>query len=79
MTMPLTDRQHEVLIEVARGSTAAGVAEALGIAHHTVKGHLKNVKSALGTNSTTHAVAVAMAHGWITAEDIAPFPTGGTR
>jgi DNA-binding NarL/FixJ family response regulator len=48
---PLTDREEEVLLTVARGRTNAEVAEALHISLSTVKSHIASLMAKLGARN----------------------------
>ncbi len=65
----LTERELEVLQEVARGKTNREVAEALCISPSTVQVHLRNVFDKLGVGSRTEAVTCALRQGWIRLDD----------
>jgi DNA-binding CsgD family transcriptional regulator len=56
----LTPREREVLGWVARGKSAAGVAEILNIAKRTVDEHVQTAIHKLGAANRTHAVALAI-------------------
>ena len=49
--VPLTDREEEVLVTVARGRTNAEIADELHISLSTVKTHLTNLTSKLGVRN----------------------------
>ena len=55
--VPLTTREREVLMWVARGKTNAEIAELLWLAPSTVRKHLENVYAKLGVSTRTAAVA----------------------
>jgi two-component system, NarL family, response regulator len=61
----LTEREIEVLREVAAGNSNKMVADHLAISEETVKGHLKSILSKLGANDRTHAVTIALKRGII--------------
>jgi DNA-binding NarL/FixJ family response regulator len=61
----LTEREIEVLRLVAAGNANKRVADLLGIAEETVKGHLRNILSKLDANDRTHAVTIALKRGII--------------
>jgi DNA-binding NarL/FixJ family response regulator len=61
----LTEREIEVLREVAAGSANKSVAAHLRISEETVKAHMKNILSKLGANDRTHAVTIALKRGII--------------
>jgi two-component system nitrate/nitrite response regulator NarL len=52
----LTDREIEVLRLVAEGLDAKGMAHALGLSVHTVRGHVQSILVKTGTHSKLHAV-----------------------
>jgi len=54
----LTDRQVQVLREVARGATNAEIAAKLFLSEETVKTHVRHLLAALGARSRAHAVAI---------------------
>ncbi len=56
----LTEREREVLVEVARGERSKEIAAHLGIAERTVKTYLSSIYMKLGVDSRASAVAVAM-------------------
>jgi DNA-binding NarL/FixJ family response regulator len=61
----LTEREIEVLREVAAGSANKMVARRLAVSEETVKAHMKNILSKLGANDRTHAVTIALRRGII--------------
>lgn len=62
---PLTDRQLEILVQVARGRTNRGVGQALGISERTVRNHLRTISHKLSTSDRTRAVVLSIERGWI--------------
>ncbi len=56
---PLSDREQEVLLLVAKGLTNQQIAERLVISIRTVKKHLENIHGKLGVQNRTQAVARA--------------------
>ncbi|MBX7220041.1 MAG: response regulator transcription factor [Blastocatellia bacterium] len=62
---PLTDREVEVLQQVAAGNANKIVAGLLAISEETVKAHMRNILSKLGANDRTHAVTIALKRGII--------------
>ncbi|MFE9337724.1 LuxR C-terminal-related transcriptional regulator [Streptomyces sp. NPDC007063] len=73
---PLTARQLEALLWTARGCTAREAADRMGVSLDTVRWLLRTAHHRLGARTATHAVALAMARGLITATDIAEPPHG---
>ena len=63
----LSLRECECLLWAAQGKTAAEIAILLSISESTVRFHFKNASAKLDTVNTTHAVALAIAHGLIPA------------
>jgi DNA-binding NarL/FixJ family response regulator len=61
----LTEREIDVLREVASGNPNKIIADNLKISEETVKTHMRNVLSKLGANDRTHAVAIALKRGII--------------
>jgi DNA-binding NarL/FixJ family response regulator len=61
----LTEREVEVLRQVASGSANKIIADKLEISEETVKAHMKKILSKLGANDRTHAVAIALKRGII--------------
>jgi DNA-binding NarL/FixJ family response regulator len=61
----LTDRELEVLKNVAAGSSNKRIGSALGIGEETVKGHMRNILSKLQANDRTHAVTIALKRGFL--------------
>jgi DNA-binding NarL/FixJ family response regulator len=61
----LSEREMEILRQVASGNSNKLIASQLGISEATVKGHMKNILSKLGANDRTHAVTIAIKRGFI--------------
>lgn len=59
----LTDREREVLVEMARGLTNDELAETLYIGANTVKTHVKRVIAKLGARDRVQAVVIAYESG----------------
>lgn len=64
----LTERELEVLRQVAAGNANKIVAGHLCISEDTVKGHVKAILAKLGANDRTHAVTIALKRGIISLE-----------
>ena len=52
------------------GATGRQIAADLFISSETVRTHLRNILAKLGAQTRPHAVALALQHGEITAEEI---------
>jgi two-component system nitrate/nitrite response regulator NarL len=61
----LSDREIEILREVAAGHSAGEIADNLGLAESTVKTHLTRIYDKLGVSERAAAVAVAIRAGLI--------------
>jgi two-component system, NarL family, response regulator len=61
----LSEREIEVLRQVAAGNANKSVGDHLGISEETVKAHMKSILSKLGANDRTHAVTIALKRGII--------------
>ena len=59
----LSDRELQVLGQIAMGKRNKEIGSALGIAEDTVKMHVKNVLEKLAVNDRTEAVTVALRRG----------------
>jgi DNA-binding NarL/FixJ family response regulator len=59
----LTDREYEVLVALARGSSNAEIASQLFLGETTVKTHVSRVLTKLGLRDRTHAVVYAYENG----------------
>ena len=62
---PVTDRQLEILVNVARGKTNREIGEELGISERTVRNHMRSILQRLSSSDRTHAVVLAIGNGWI--------------
>ena len=61
----LTEREIEVLREVANGNRNREIAERLFISEETVKVHIKHIMEKLGASDRTQAVAIGIRRGII--------------
>jgi DNA-binding NarL/FixJ family response regulator len=61
----LSDREIEVLREVARGTSNKIIASHLSISEATVKAHMQNILLKLGASDRTHAVSIATSRGFL--------------
>lgn len=66
----LTEREHEILLELAQGLTNQEIAEKLVIGIETVKTHVGNVLSKLHLKHRHQAVIYALKKGLISLEDL---------
>jgi two-component system NarL family response regulator len=62
-TLPLSDRQLQILALVAEGRTDNEIALQLYISVKTVTWHVSNARTRLQARSRTHAVVLAMQQG----------------
>ena len=65
MDQALTEREIEVLQQVATGKANKMIADHLAISEDTVRTHMRNILSKLGANDRTHAVIIALKRGII--------------
>lgn len=61
----LTDREIQVLKQIAVGCSNKVVADRLQISEDTVKGHVRSILSKLGASDRTHAVTIALRRGFL--------------
>lgn len=61
----LSAREHEVLVEVARGYTNKEIAERLHLSVKTIEGHKSHVMEKLGFASRAELVRYALQQGWL--------------
>lgn len=59
----LTEREVQVLRQIAAGCSNKIIADRLFISEDTVKGHVRSILSKLSANDRTHAVTIAMKRG----------------
>lgn len=60
----LSDRELEVVHHVAHGRSGPEIADELGIAHDTVRTHVRNAMEKIGARSRAHLVAKALGEGY---------------
>lgn len=61
----LTEREIEILQQVAAGNANKMIADNFSISEQTVKAHMRSILSKLGANDRTHAVTIALQRGII--------------
>jgi DNA-binding NarL/FixJ family response regulator len=61
----LSEREIEVLREVAGGKSNKMIASHLSISEATIKAHMKNIMFKLAASDRTHAVGIANARGYL--------------
>jgi len=66
--LSLSEREHEVLLGVARGERNKEIAARLGISERTIKAHLSSIFNKLGVDSRTAAVSIAHQQGLLPPE-----------
>lgn len=59
----LSDRERQIVHLVALGRSGPEIAEELGIAHDTVRTHVRNAMGKVGARSRAHLVAKALGEG----------------
>lgn len=64
----LTEREREVLAEIARGRSNREIARSLAVAEKTVKTHVSSLFTKLGVQDRTQAALFAVRHG-VTTDD----------
>ena len=67
---PLSERELEVLLQAARGSSNNQAARTLHLSEATVKRHLANIYAKLGVGSRGEATRRALYEGWISAHEV---------
>jgi len=76
---PLSIREMEVLKYAALGKSNKQIAETIGISESTVKNHFSSTLRKLNANDRTHAVILAVYHGWLNVKNLPNlYPQGET-
>jgi DNA-binding NarL/FixJ family response regulator len=60
---PLTDRELEILTELARGATNEKIAASLGLSHETIKEHVQHILRKIFVTCRTQAAVWAVRNG----------------
>ena len=69
MATPLTPRETQILINVARGNSSREIAHNLQICERTVNAHVSHSLLKLKAKNRARAVVLAISCGWISAEN----------
>jgi DNA-binding NarL/FixJ family response regulator len=64
----LSNREREVLVEIANGRSNRQIAHTLHIAEETVKSHVSNIFAKLDVEDRTQAAIVALRHRLVALE-----------
>jgi DNA-binding NarL/FixJ family response regulator len=75
----LTEREMEILLLAARGSSNHQIASFLNLSEKTVKRHLANVYEKMGVHSRVEAARVALQEEWFTVSKIAADADGAAH
>lgn len=67
---PLTERERQVLRELASGRTNRQIAQVLSVSEATVKTHVGNILTKLQLTHRTQAAIYALQHGVVTLEEL---------
>ncbi len=68
--IPLSNREIEVLEQIAKGNSNKEIARVLKISDQTVKNHITSILRKLDVNDRTQAVVYAIRRGWIKMEEL---------
>ena len=68
--LPLTDRERQVLVEMAMGRTNKAIARSLCIAETTAKSHVRAILDKLGVQSRTQAALLALHSQIVSSEEL---------
>lgn len=62
---PLTERELNILTELASGETKVSAGRNLGLSTETVRARCQQIYARLGAKNIAHATAIAARHGWL--------------
>jgi DNA-binding CsgD family transcriptional regulator len=65
-TDALTERERQMLDQLARGNRTEEMAAELHLSSHTIRSHVKTLLAKLGARTRAHAVAIGFADGTLT-------------
>jgi DNA-binding CsgD family transcriptional regulator len=68
---PLTHRETEILMQVARGQSNKRIADSLYISKHTVKNHIHSIMRKLDAKDRAQSAVLAMLNGWLNINEVA--------
>lgn len=69
IAIPVTRREVQILNHIADGNSNKQIAHILEISEQTIKNHVSSILRKLNADDRTHAVVLAMRHGWIEGEE----------
>lgn len=71
--MKLSEREKDIVREIAKGLSNKEIAETLFISAHTVATHRRNIVSKLGIHSSAGLVIFAILHGLVDIKEVNPY------
>ncbi len=69
VSLPITNREKEVLVQLAKGQTNKQISEVLMLSTSTVRNHISNIFTKLKIANRSQATALAIYNGLLTPED----------
>lgn len=66
--LPITEREKEVLINLAKGKTNKEISSKLALSTSTVRNHISNIFTKLKISNRSQATAIAIYSGLLTPE-----------
>ena len=63
MKLPITDREKEILVLIAKGFTNKKISEHLVLSYSTVRNHISNIFAKLKVSNRSQATAIAIYSG----------------